>query len=333
MTVFFFQRKPILGKNFSIEILFNSIRKHLPPTIQHRVVLSRFVNSGGLQKLGNIVEILYKKQGDVNHITGDVHYIALFMKRQRTILTIHDLNLLSSPSSLKRAVHRWFWLKMPIWRSQVVTAISQTTKEEILRQTGCHPDKVRVIYNCISADFLPHPKVFNQQKPTILQIGTKPNKNLARVAEALHNISCRLQIIGKPTERDLALLKKYDIDFEWQAGITDEEVVQHYIRCDMLVFVSTLEGFGLPIVEANTIERPVLTSNISSMPEIAGDSACLVDPYDVAAIRAGILRIIRDSDYREHLLEKGRANRQRFTPETIAGEYARLYDEVYQSEK
>ena len=331
MTVFFFQRKPIVDKNFSIEILFNSIRKHLPPTIQHRVVLSRFVNSGGLQKIGNIVEILFKKQGDINHITGDVHYIALLMKKQKTILTIHDLNLLSSPSPLKRGVHRWFWLKMPIWRSQVVTAISQTTKDEVLRQTGCAPAKVRVIYNCISSDFSPHPAAFNHQKPTILQIGTKPNKNLARVAEALHNIPCRLRIIGKPTETDLALLKKYQIDVKWQAGITDEEVVQHYIECDMLVFVSTLEGFGLPIIEANTVERPVVTSNISSMPEIAGDSACLVDPYDVAAIRKGILRVIQDGDYREHLLERGRANRQRFTPETVAEAYAQLYTEVYQS--
>ncbi len=276
MTVFFFQRKPLPGKNFSIEVLFNSIRKHLPATIRYRIITSRFVNSGGLEKLGNILEVLFQKQGDINHITGDVHYIAFFMKKKRTILTIHDLNLLSSPSVVKRAFHRWFWLKVPIWRSRVVTVISQTTREDVLKQAGCSPDKVRVIYNCISSDFKPHPKKFNQGKPTILQIGTKPNKNLARVAEALQGIPCRLEIIGKPAAQDVQLLKKYRIDFHWQAGLTDEEVLQKYVACDMLVFVSTLEGFGLPIVEANAVERPVVTSHLSAMPEVAGESACLV---------------------------------------------------------
>jgi glycosyltransferase involved in cell wall biosynthesis len=187
------------------------------------------------------------------------------------------------------------------------------------------------VYNCISSDFQPHPKQFNEQMPVLLHIGTKPNKNLKRVAEAIAGMTCRLEIIGTPSEEDLATLKKNQIDFHYSAGLTDSEVVQRYVDCDLLVFVSTLEGFGLPIVEAQAIERPVVTSNLSSMPEIAGNGACLVDPYSVTSIRQGIEKVINDHRYREHLLEKGRKNRQRFMPETTAVAYAQLYQEVYQA--
>ncbi|MGB3778650.1 MAG: glycosyltransferase family 1 protein [Tunicatimonas sp.] len=331
MTIFFFQRKPLPKKNYSIEVLFSTVRDHLPKTIQYRVVTSRFVNRGGLRKLGNIVEVLFNPQGDVNHITGDIHYIALFMKKKKTILTIHDLNLLASPSAIKRTIHRWFWLKIPIWRSQLITVISETTRSEVLKQAKCPPEKVRVVYNCISSDFKPHPKPFNRHLPVLLHIGTKPNKNLRRVIEAVAGISCRLEIIGTPTEEDLSALQKNNIKFHWSAGLTDQEVIQRYIDCDMLVFVSTLEGFGLPIVEAQAVERPVVTSNVSSMPEIASEAACLVDPYTISSIREGIMKVIEDDDYREALIEAGRVNRKRFMPETTAVAYAQLYQEVYQA--
>lgn len=93
------------------------------------------------------------------------------------------------------------------------------------------------------------------------------------------------------------LLDKYHINYRWEVNLKNEQVVQKYINCDMLLFVSTLEGFGLPIVEANAIERPVITSNFSSMPEIAGEAAHLVDPFDANSIRSGVIRIIEDDRY------------------------------------
>ncbi len=330
MTVFFFQRKPIPKKTFSIEVLFDSLRKHLPDTLQYQVVRSSFVNSGWGKKLYNTFEILFKSQGDINHITGDVHYIAIFMKKRKTILTIHDLNLLNLPSAFKRTIHRWFWLEIPIRKSQVVTVISQTTKEQILQHTHCPPEKIRVIYNCVSSAFKAHPKEFREREPIILQVGIKPNKNLGRVAEALEGISCQLEIIGKPLERDLALLEKYKINYRWEVDLTNEQVVQKYIDCDMLVFISTYEGFGLPIIEANAVGRPVVTSNISSMPEVAGDAAHLVDPFSVSSIRSGIVKVIREPSYREQLIKNGWNNCQRFMPSTIAAAYAQLYQEVFE---
>ncbi|MEO0332309.1 MAG: glycosyltransferase, partial [Bacteroidota bacterium] len=73
----------------------------------------------------------------------------------------------------------------------------------------------------------------------------------------------------------------------------------------------------------------VITSNVSSMPEIAGDAACLVDPYSVSSIHKGVMKVIEDDRYRENLIEKGRMNRERFTPETIAAAYAELYESLH----
>jgi glycosyltransferase involved in cell wall biosynthesis len=110
--------------------------------------------------------------------------------------------------------------------------------------------------------------------------------------------------------------------------LSEQEVIQKYIACDILVFVSFFEGFGLPIIEANAVERVVVTSNISSMPEIAGDAACLVDPYDIPSIRNGIIKVIENDSFREKLIENGRKNKARFTAEHIASQYYHLYKQL-----
>ena len=89
----------------------------------------------------------------------------------------------------------------------------------------------------------------------------------------------------------------------------------------------------MPIVEAQIIGRPIITSNLLSMPEVAGDGALIVDPYDTDAIKTGILKIINDDDYREGIIEKGRINSKRFSVKKITEEYAKLYREIYSNSK
>jgi len=171
--------------------------------------------------------------------------------------------------------------------------------------------------------------MFNKEKPVLLQVGIKANKNFIRVIKAIKGISCVVKIVGKPTGEMVHLLEKSGIEFSWKAELTQPEIIQQYVECDIVVFASLYEGFGVPIIEANAIERPVITSNCSSMPEVAGGSACLVDPLDITSIRNGILRVIGDDKYRESLIEAGRANRKRFEVKTITDQYIRLYEEVY----
>jgi glycosyltransferase involved in cell wall biosynthesis len=231
---------------------------------------------------------------------------------------------------MRRFVLLWFWYRLPIRRAAAVVAISRFTREEILQLSGCESGKVHVIPEAVTPDFHPCPKEFNAEKPVILQIGTSEhNKNLVRVAEALRGIPCQLHIIGRLTGTQCEVLKKNRIEYAEEWNLSDEQMVERYCQCDLVIFASTYEGFGMPIVEANATGRPVVTSNLCSMPEVADKAACLVDPLDSWSIRAGVLRIINEPQYRNQLIANGFENTKRFSADLIARKYAALYREVF----
>lgn len=97
-----------------------------------------------------------------------------------------------------------------------------------------------------------------------------------------------------------------------------------------MLFPSTYEGFGLPIIEAQATGRPVLTSKLEPMSSVAGDAACLVDPYSVESIRAGVKKIIENESYRNELIEKGFKNVERFQLKNVTKQYIDLYQELIQ---
>ncbi|MCB1815374.1 MAG: glycosyltransferase, partial [Candidatus Competibacteraceae bacterium] len=134
-----------------------------------------------------------------------------------------------------------------------------------------------------------------------------------------------LVIIGKLSNQQRIALQKYDINFENHVGISRNEMVSQYQQADILIFVSLYEGFGLPILEANAVGRPVITSNLYSMPEVGGDAACYVNPYKVTDIRSAIEKIINDVSYRNKLIDNGFRNVKRFRSDAIANQYAALY--------
>ena len=141
----------------------------------------------------------------------------------------------------------------------------------------------------------------------------------------MRGITCKLVLIGKLDEPTRQQLIECGTDYENRTNLTHEQIAQAYIDCDIVSFVTLSEGFGVPIIEAHASGRPLITSNLSPMREVAGDGACLVDPSEVSQIREGILRIIEDSDYRDQLVEKGLRNAVRFSPATISGQYLDLY--------
>lgn len=263
----------------------------------------------------------------VSHITGDVNSI-IFGLRTPTVITFHDCNPLLRYGRLhpRYWFYRWLIFEWPARRAAAVTVISEKTRQELLEMTNCPEEKLRVIPNFVDPAFTYLPRDFNADYPCILQIGVKANKNLTRLAKALRGIPCRLEIVGQPSPEDLTALRDNDIDFGWTKGISDAELRERYRDCDLLTFVSTYEGFGLPILEAQVSGRPVVTSDLSPHREVAGQwGAELVDPYSVESIRAGLLRVIRDADYRQKLIDNGRANAANYHIQEIASQYLDLY--------
>lgn len=321
-----FMRDP-RPNTFSIERLYEDIRQALPADCEAVEWVCRNPSQGIWPRLRD-AWAAREAQCDVNHVTGDTHYLTYFLDQKRTVLTIHDLVTLERSRGLKWLVFWFFWFWLPVVRSRVVITVSETTRQALLRAVRCKPDKVVTIHNPVSAEFQPVAKVFNSDYPRILQVGTKPNKNLARVAAALAGIRCKLVIVG-PLHQELeATLVNHGIDYENHVGLSREALLSQYVQADMLMFVSTYEGFGLPIVEANAVGRPVITSHMSPMTEVAQDAACLVDPYEINAIRAGVERIIADQAYREGLVAAGLRNAQRFQVAAVAEQYAAIYRQV-----
>lgn len=326
MSLIHHQRLPG-PSHVSIERLFDGIRKNLPERWMPEVAVCPQPSRGMFPRIANMWAAK-QRAGAINHILGDVHYLAMALPRKGLILTIHDCATLSRLRGLPRHVFRQAWFASPMARAQVVTTISETMRWELRDWLGALADDVRVIPNCVREEFTPNPRAFNETSPVILQVGTGWNKNVIRIAEALRDTPCRLDIVGKLSESQRLSINATGIKYRELGRISDAEVLAAYQCCDMVVFASLYEGFGLPILEAQATGRPVITSNFGAMAEAAGDGALLIDPHDVRAIREAVIGLRDNSELRATLVAAGFENLKGYRVEAIAGTYAALYDEV-----
>ena len=329
--VSYLQRKPRPKQNYSLEFIFDDLRHRLSGDIRPTVHRAPFY-SNGLIRRTLIAFSAALHQGELNHITGDINYASLLLSRKRTLLTILDAGVMDGKHGLRKVLLDWIWFRLPAKSAQMITTISESAKKDILKYVDVPDEKIRVIPVAVSPHFKWSPKEFNTSCPRILQVGTKKNKNIERLITSLLGLSCKLQIIGPLTDALRTQLNANEIDYENWSNLSIDEVVRKYQQCDLLTFCSTYEGFGMPIVEANVVGRPVVTSDISSMPEVAGNAACLVDPFDSASIRSGIRRVIKDVDYRSKLIANGRVNAERFDANNIAEQYLAIYKEMEAAE-
>lgn len=329
--VVFVERK--FWQSVSLERVFGQIEKY----ISKEKFETSFVKLPYLSTFSGIFKnfIFFKKPpADIYHITGHIHFIGLILPKEKTVLTIPDLTILRTRKGLRRFIIKKLFFDLPVKKLKYITAISEETKNEIIKHIQCQEEKIRVIDIPLQDNlYLKHKKRFNSVCPVILQIGTASHKNILNLVKALKDIKCRLRIIGKIEQPLLNELKKNNINYSNDVGLSDAEIRGEYEKADIVAFCSVYEGFGLPIIEAQAMKTPVITSNRNPMKEIAGGAAILVEPDDVSSIGNGIRQIIDDEHLRTVLVEKGLENIKRFEPAHIAELYENLYVEIVENIK
>lgn len=327
--ILYIERKPESG--VSIEKVFRQIAKRLNNK-KFEFGFQQLTYSNNT--FGTLKNLLFfrKQETNIYHVTGHIHYITLVLPRKNTILTVHDLIILNIRKGFRRFVLKKLLVDFPVKRVKFITAVSEATKKEIVFHTKCDEGKIRVIENPLQEHFfISEKKTFNANCPVILQIGTAVNKNLKNLIKALNGIDCKLRIIGKLSEEIEILLELNKINYTNKLRLENEDIRREYQEADIVTFCSTYEGFGLPIIEAQAMQTPVVTSNISPLKEVSGGGAMLVSPFDIREIRAGILKIKEDTEFRNQIIKRGLENIKRFEPNRISQLYEQLYEEVINS--
>lgn len=264
-----------------------------------------------------------QKHYDIVHVTGAEHYLIPFLKGQKVVVTVHDLGFYTNHSkTIKQYWKALLFIKTLKW-ADCVTFISEKSQSEAMQLVKIN--RKAVIPDPVGYDYVYHPKSLNALKPIVLQIGTKDNKNLLRTIAALKGINCHLRIIGNLSNQQVDALENFHLDYSNACNLTDEQIIEEYKNCDIVSLPSVYEGFGMPIIEGQSVGRVVVTSNISPMKEIAGDSAVLVDPYDINSIRVGFIKAINQY---ESFVRKGLKNVNSYRINVIANRYYTVYKNI-----
>ena len=279
------------------------------------------------------------------------HYVLPPLVRCPSIVTIHDCIHLMFPQYLPSRFALTYArasIGIAARRATRVLTVSDSSKRDILRHVDISPQKIDVIHNAYDERFGVEPaeedvarvrERYQLHDQFVLYAGNvKPHKNLGRLIQAFHLVRQRgldhlkLVMIGDEISRYAALrravhqhqLHKY---VRFLGYLPQETLAVMYRLAGVFVFPSLYEGFGLPPLEAMASGAPVVTSNVSSLPEVTGDAALLVDPYDPEAIAEGIHRVLTDEALRRNLCSRGLRRARQFSWESSVRRVREIYQD------
>lgn len=280
------------------------------------------------------------------------HYVVSPLNRCRTVVTIHDCIHLRFPQYLPNRAAGLYAKVVMTWaarRARRILTVSQASKDDILHYLGVPDSKVEVIHNALDERLATPPTSdevarvrdrFLLRSPFVLYAGNiKPHKNLDRLIEAYALIRKRgiedvkLLIIGDeiskyPNLRRIVHRHQLHQHVRFLGFVPDATLAVLYRLAKVFVFPSLYEGFGLPPLEAMAAGVPVVTSNVSSLPEVVGDAALLIDPLDASAIADAMARVLRDPALNADLVRRGLERVKAFSWERSVARTRQVYTDV-----
>lgn len=271
----------------------------------------------------------------------------------KKIITVHDILPLLHPEWFSSVNYAYFdfRIRKSVSMADLVLAVSESTKRDIVDVYGVHPNKVRVIYPGVysSLEFAEIDnnvlKKFNLESEYILSVCTvEPRKNLRNIIKAFiqlkkskNNFQLKLVVVGKmgwdyTFNTFYESLSDYKEDIVITGYVTNEELSSLYKSALCVIYASYYEGFGLPVLEALSVGKATITSNVSSMPEVGGDAVVYCDPYKIDSITSALEQVCYDSNLRELLEKKSIVQASKFSYRKMAKETLDVYHEVMQRE-
>ena len=270
--------------------------------------------------------------------------------RAKGILTVHDLTFMHYPSCAPPGLVAYLNSAVPrsVRRARLILADSESTKRDIVELLGTPPSKVRVVYAGVGPEFKPVTQVdvlagvrarYSLAWPFVLNVGTlEPRKNHLRLIRSFaqllpHHPDLRLVLVGgkgwlyEDVQAEVARLNLED-RVVFPGFVADADLPALYSLASVFAYPSLYEGFGLPVLEAMACGTPVVCSNASSLPEVAGDAALLVDPTDVDALARALDQALNDQPLRQAMRIRGQSQAARFTWSAAARTLLDAYHEA-----
>jgi glycosyltransferase involved in cell wall biosynthesis len=326
---FFFDRK------FDASFIYgkNIIPHVVGPATRHALLIQlwfKFLAPRKMKKLG------------IKHILSP-DSLGFYNRDISNHLVIHDINFVHRPEDLPKIYAKFYLKNTPIFakNAKQIATVSNYSKQDLITTYNLDPNKIDIVYNAAKSIFKPitpeeKKKVksaFSYGKEYFLFIGSlHPRKNLPNLIAAFFefkkktNADMKLLIIGSvmwETEglKDLLSSSKHSQDIRFLGRKSDEQLAQILAAAFALSYVPFFEGFGIPIVEAFACETPVITSNTTCMPEVAGDAALMVNPHEIQEICGAMITLYSNPPFRDELIKKGRIKGADYTWDRTAKLY------------